>query len=176
MDDIQLLILQTPSLVYLKLASRRQEFDSAFNGSSWEQFIQTNLSSLATFKFFFSCTLRETDVMINIDSLLDSFRTSFWLNNIHSFVTCDYSMQHRIINLYTMPMPIAKTDSLSKSMNICSSPCVAIRWTISSMNVNCSPTLNWTDGMFDVRETEVLLLFNNIILSVLYFSHRHSQK
>jgi hypothetical protein len=45
-NDIQFVISQTPSLMYLKLISNRKEFDLAFNGSFWEQFIQTNFSSM----------------------------------------------------------------------------------------------------------------------------------
>ena len=150
-DDIQFVIFQTPSLVHLQLASRRKEFDSAFDGSFWRHFISLNLSSLATFQFFFSYTMSETDVIIDVDSLLHSFQTSVWWNNI----TCDYNLHRRMTNLYTMPILINKADHLLQSMDISSSPLIAIRWKISSIDVDFFPNLKWIDGIFDLASTEV---------------------
>ncbi|CAF2080216.1 unnamed protein product [Rotaria magnacalcarata] len=77
MSDIEFLLPQTPSLTHLKICSRWRAFDSAFNGFSLEQFIKINISSLAKFVFFFSCSLNNNDIMGNIDSLIDLFRTPF---------------------------------------------------------------------------------------------------
>lgn len=150
-DDIQFVIFQTPSLVHLQLASRRKEFDSAFDGSFWNHFISLNLSSLATFQFFFSYTMSETDVIIDVDSLLHSFQRLVWWNNI----TCDYNLHRRMTNLYTMPILINKADYLPESMDISSSPLIAIRWKISSIDVDLLPNLKWVDGIFDLTSTEV---------------------
>ncbi|CAM4917353.1 unnamed protein product [Rotaria socialis] len=108
MSDIEFLVAQTPSLMYLKICSRWRAFDSAFDGFSWEQFIKINISSLAKFVFFFSCSLHNNDIMGNIDSLIDLFRTPFWLNEKRWFITCDYYIQRKIINLYTTPICIKK--------------------------------------------------------------------
>jgi hypothetical protein len=159
-NDIQFVISQTPSLVYLNLVSYRKEFDLAFNGSFWEQFIQTNFSSMAKFQFFFSYSIYRNDVIIDFDTLIHSFRTSFWLNNI----ICDYNIQRKIINLYTMPILITESDNLWRSIGKSSTPSIAIRWIISSMDVNCSPKLNLIDGIFDVTSsTKVFLIFNTMI-------------
>jgi F-box domain len=144
-DDIQLVISLTPSLVNLKLFSRREIFDSTLNGSFWKQFIQTNLSSLDKFQFFFSYTMRDDDITIDVDSLIHSFQTPFFSSNK---IGCDYYIQRRMINIYTLPI-----NNLSQSIEISSKPSIAIRWTISPTGLN--PTLNWMDGMFDVTSTEV---------------------
>ena len=151
-DDIQLIISLTPSLVDLKLISRREIFDSTFNGSFWKEFLQTNFSSLEKFQFFFSYTIPDDDLMIDIDSLLHSFQTPFFSSNK---INCDYYIQRRMINIYTLPI-----NNLSQSIGISSKPLFAIRWTISSTDIEyLNPRLNWMDGVFDVISTEVFIYF-----------------
>lgn len=157
MNDIEFLLAQTPSLSYLKLCSRQETFDSAYNGFSWEQFIKSNISSLVEFELFFSYTLKNNDIMVNIDSLIDSFRTPFWLNEKHWFITCDYYIQRKIINLYTTPMCISKSDDLSRSLTNSFSPFVAIRWVVSPTEESCVPILCQTDGIFNINEAEVFI-------------------
>jgi hypothetical protein len=169
-EDIELVISQTPLLKYLTLGSHRTVFDTAFNGSSWEQFIQTNLSSLVKFQFFFFYTMSNDDTLTDIDSLLNSFRTPFWLNNKRCVVTCDYNMEKKIINLYSTPICWTKTSDIPTSLLKFRSPAVTIRWKMSSMIINCSPTVIWTDGIFYIAQTEVLHLFNYISFSSAFFN------
>ncbi|CAM4802575.1 unnamed protein product [Rotaria magnacalcarata] len=156
MSDIEFLLARTPSLTYLKLCCRQRLFDSAFNGFSWEQFIKINISSLAKFEFFFSYAFENNSTMFNIDYLVDSFRTSFWLNEKRWFIICDYFIQRKAINLYTTPMCISRSEDLSKSLSKSSATLVTIRWTVSPIDVSCLPILIWTDGMFGINETEML--------------------
>ncbi|CAF5167929.1 unnamed protein product, partial [Rotaria magnacalcarata] len=153
-NDIEFLLAQTPSLVYLKLGSRREVFDSIFDGSSWEKFIIANISSLKKFEFLFSYTLKNNNAMPNINSHIDSFRTPFWLNEKRWFVICDYNMQQKIINLYTTPICITKTDYLSQSLVYSFSHFVTIRWAVLPMNTSHLPILSWTDGLFDINDIE----------------------
>ena len=149
-DDIQLIISLTPSLVDLKLFSRRKIFDSTLNGSFWKEFLQKNLSSLEKFQYFFSYTMRDNEIITDVDSLIHSFQTSFSSNRIR----CDYYIQRRMINLYTLP--INNLHYLSQSIGISSKPSIAIRWISSSSNSqSLNPTLQWMDGVFDVTSTEV---------------------
>ncbi len=150
-NDIQSVISQVPSLAYLKLRSHRNHFDSAFNGSFWEKFIQTNLPSFIKFQFFFSYTMNQNDVLIDMDSLIQTFRTSFWSHNIQ----CDYNIQQRIINLYTTPISI----DFSRSMKISVCPTISIR-----LNVDDSPTLSWTDQVFDITSSIVTFSLLRFIL------------
>ncbi|CAF2138775.1 unnamed protein product [Rotaria magnacalcarata] len=154
-NDIEFLLAQTPSLVYLKLGSRREVFDSIFDGSSWEKFIIANISSLKKFEFLFSYTLKNNNAMPNINSHIDSFRTPFWLNEKRWFVICDYNMQQKIINLYTTPICISKTDYLSQSLVYSFSHFVTIRWAVLPMNTSHLPILSWTDGLFDINDIEI---------------------
>ncbi|CAF5012834.1 unnamed protein product [Rotaria magnacalcarata] len=155
-NDIEFLLAQTPSLVYLKLGSCREVFDSIFDGSSWEKFIIANISSLKKFEFLFSYTLKNNNAMPNINSHIESFRTPFWLNEKHWFVICDYNMQQKIINLYTTPICITKTDYLSQSLVYSFSHFVTIRWAVLSMNTSHLPILSWIDGLFDINDIEII--------------------
>lgn len=94
MNDIQFIISRTPSLVHLKWGSSRNKFDLAFNGSFWEKFLQTNFPSFAKFQFLFSYTMANDDAPIEIDFLIQSFKTPFYSNNIQ----CDYNTN---INQFT---------------------------------------------------------------------------
>lgn len=141
-NDIQFVISRTPSLVYLKLGSHRNKFDSTFNGLFWENFLKTNFPSFAKFQFLFSYTMSKDDAPIDIDSLIQSFETSFYSKNIQ----CDYNIQENTIHLYTTPILI----NLPRS----SSPSIAIR-----LNINGSSTLTWIDGIRDVISTEVFSIY-----------------
>ena len=156
MDGIKFLVSQTPSLVYLKLGWSRPELDSIFDGAVWEEFIENSLTSLTKFEFLFSSTkISVNDVFPDVDALIDAFRTPFWLNNKRCFVTCDYNIARKMINLYTTPIRFTPNDDLSKSIVTSPDPSIVIRWRISSTDASCSPTLVWTNGMFDITATNV---------------------
>jgi hypothetical protein len=104
MEDLECLLLLTPSLVHLKLVSSRSTLDSIFIGSYWEQFIQNNLLSLNKFQFFLTCNTDKFNDTNTLDSLILPFQTSFWLNDNHWFVICDYTLRESKIKLYTTPV------------------------------------------------------------------------
>jgi hypothetical protein len=103
MTDLEILLLLTPSLVHLDLVSSRSTFDSIFDGSYWEQFIQNNLPFLNKFQFFFTYNANQYNPTISFDLLILPFRSPFWLSNKHWFVTCDYIPRASQIRLYTTP-------------------------------------------------------------------------
>jgi len=94
----------TPSLTYLKLIGNLTLFNSSFDGFQWEKIIQTKLRLLKKFEFFFCILTYSNYRSRNIEILMDSFRTSFWLDKIHCFITCDYIANSRQIMLYTLPI------------------------------------------------------------------------
>ncbi|CAF5058329.1 unnamed protein product, partial [Rotaria magnacalcarata] len=101
--EFESILSLTPSLVKLKLISYRSNFDSITNGSDWEYLIRNTLSSLRTFEFFFSYTLRKGTDTEDLTLMIDRFRTSFWLQEKKWIITCDYFLTRNIINLYTTP-------------------------------------------------------------------------
>jgi hypothetical protein len=94
----------TPCLTYLKLIGTGTLFTSSFDGYQWEKILQTKLHSLKTFEFFFSILTYSNYRSHNIESLINSYRTSFWLERINCFITCDYIQNSRKILLYTLPV------------------------------------------------------------------------
>jgi hypothetical protein len=107
MEELELLLSRTPALVHLKLVSRERTFDSMFDGYNWEQFIRAKLHRLNKFEFFFSYIDKTDDDITNVDSLVDSFRTPFWLYDKRWFITCDYVFESQAFNLYTPSISIA---------------------------------------------------------------------
>jgi hypothetical protein len=95
------LLTRTPALVHLKLVSRRETFDRVFDGSYWEQLIQSKLPSLKTFEFFFWYSPYKRSNMIDIDSPITSFRTSFWLKEKNWIINCAHIIESPGIWLYT---------------------------------------------------------------------------
>ncbi|CAF1194459.1 unnamed protein product [Rotaria sordida] len=80
------------------------------NGQQWQQIIVNQLQKLKIFRFrmIFSFPVNNSDNNNNIekqiDLLLDTFRTPFWLDEHHWFVRCDWNPQTiDNISLYTVP-------------------------------------------------------------------------
>jgi hypothetical protein len=86
-------LTRTPALVYLKLISRRETFDYVFDGSYWEQLIQSKLPSLKTFEFCFWYSPYEKSNMIDIDPPITSFQTPFWLREKNWIINCAYIIE-----------------------------------------------------------------------------------
>jgi hypothetical protein len=110
-DKVYLLLSLTPSLVSLEIISQRSELDSIFDGHLWQQFIQTKLLLLRKFKFFFAYNTN-TVGHNSFASIITSFRTPFWLNDKHWFVTCEYVVTSSNIILYTIPVYMADYEIL----------------------------------------------------------------
>jgi len=102
--DVEQFLLLTPSLVYLKLIG-----DGNFlNGNRWEKFIQKNLFLLNKFEF---CFVAKRDYQQNgpdIESIIKSFQTTFWLETKKWFVIYEYIIEWpEEIRLYSIPICIS---------------------------------------------------------------------
>lgn len=89
------LLARIPALIHLKLVSKRRAFDRVFDGSYWEQLVQSNLHSLKTFEFFLSYEPKNKPDMIGIDFPINSFQTPFWLTEKRWIVNCAYIIADR---------------------------------------------------------------------------------
>jgi hypothetical protein len=103
------LLLFIPSLVYLKLIHGNKMLD----GNRWEQFIQVHLPHLNKFEFFFEELVGAKRTPGDVELIIDSFRTPFWLEHKKWFVICEYRMDGKYIYLYTIP--ICKSELLYQS-------------------------------------------------------------
>jgi hypothetical protein len=101
-DNLESFLLLTPSLVYLKLVG----LNFKINGERWERFIETNLSNLNEFSFYFVERNRIMEPEINPELIIGSFRTPFWIEHKKWFVICEYYPLSRNIRLYSIPICI----------------------------------------------------------------------
>ncbi|CAF3605222.1 unnamed protein product [Adineta steineri] len=99
---LQNLLQHLFNLCHLKI----ETWDISISGSQWEQIITTYLPKLKTFQLKMRNEVRANEPIENqINELLDSFRTRFWLVEHKWFVRCYGQSQNGInyIFLYTLP-------------------------------------------------------------------------
>ncbi|CAF1465635.1 unnamed protein product, partial [Adineta ricciae] len=101
MEHFRLVLTTVPSLTYLKLMSTRSVYGPVFNGSFWEEFIQIGFPQLKTFEFRFTYPIRDNGIVHSVNSIIASFRTSFWLQDKRWFTICDHFIKSKQIAVYT---------------------------------------------------------------------------
>ena len=107
-EELDLLLSHTPSLIYLKIISSRWKFDSLWDGSRWEQLIQTKLPLLNDFHFCFRFVVNYDSNFYSLHSIIRQYQTPFWLQDKNWLVTCDYVIgsSSSQIMLYTEPIHV----------------------------------------------------------------------
>jgi hypothetical protein len=96
------LLSSTPNLRHLTI-----ETGSVYrNGHEWEHIIITHLPKIKVFRlnmYFSSTNSRVTE--LEVDEILDTFRTRFWLDERRWFVRCEWNSldEFNSIFLYTLP-------------------------------------------------------------------------
>jgi hypothetical protein len=143
-DDLEVLFSLTPTLLHLKLNSRRKVIDSIFDGYYWQQIIQTKLRSLNKFEILFSCDVIEEDNAPSLRSLINRFQAPFWIEEKYWFITCEYVIRLNTIRLYTTPVNLTNFDSAIR--------CEAL----STDNIRYLITQS-TNGMADTTMNEVCM-------------------
>ncbi|CAF3335523.1 unnamed protein product [Rotaria sp. Silwood1] len=93
----------TPLLTYLKLTGTGSLFSSSFDGFQLEKLIR-KINSLKKFELFLHILTYYDYRSRNVELLMKSFRTSFWLDNMNCFITCDYIINSHKLMLYTLPI------------------------------------------------------------------------
>ncbi|CAF1661467.1 unnamed protein product [Adineta ricciae] len=101
MEHFRLVLITVPSLTYLKLMSTRLMYGHVFNGSFWEEFIQIRFPQLKTFEFHFTYPIQDNAIVHSVNSIIASFRTSFWLQDKRWFTICDHFIKSKQIAVYT---------------------------------------------------------------------------
>ncbi|UJR19860.1 hypothetical protein I4U23_022993 [Adineta vaga] len=157
-EEFQLVLSSTPSLVYLKLGSCLSRFDSIFDGYFWEELIQTKLPSLNKFKFCFKIIspLQEKQAP-SLSSIIKTFQSPFWLDHKRWLVTCDFTMKKRFgvseIRLYTN---VDENDDVE----------TVFRCEISSTSNIRLLTRRWTNetSKMIIAEMSLELLANELLL------------
>jgi hypothetical protein len=103
-DRLELFLSLTPSLTYLKLIG----YGNLLDGNRWEQFIQTNLSLLNKFELSIQEWRDVNQGRLNIESIIVSYRTSFWLEHKKWFVIGEIDNKvPNLIKLFSIPFCIS---------------------------------------------------------------------
>ena len=90
MDQLESLLSFTPSLVYLNIVSHFSTFTFLQRLSQWEHFIRHKLPLLEKLKFYAYTHEYRYENVQDIERILNGFRTPFWLEEKHWYVTCKY--------------------------------------------------------------------------------------
>jgi hypothetical protein len=100
-NQLELFLSLTPSLIYLKLIGE----DCAFDGKRWEQFLQVNLPHLNKFEFFLSSWKLTGQTRDDLELIIQSFQSPFWIEYKKWFVACEFHLnQPRQIQIYSIPI------------------------------------------------------------------------
>ncbi|CAF3597689.1 unnamed protein product [Rotaria sp. Silwood1] len=126
MDFVKSFLSLLPMLTHLRLIIESSLTDLLlFDGFQWANFIQTKLSLLNKFEFSFTHRAPDHSDSSSVELLIASFRTPFWLEVKHWFVTCDLEYKHyKQFHLYSIPIfqddfdyPVLRRDILYSTLN-----------------------------------------------------------
>ncbi|CAF0951201.1 unnamed protein product [Adineta steineri] len=87
MDKLEFFLSFLPSLTHFDLTSSGKPFEFVQRLSRWEEFIRYRLPRLNQFEFCIFCYCTDWE---NFDKVIAAFRTPFWLEEKHWFVTCQF--------------------------------------------------------------------------------------
>ena len=155
MTDFELVLSLTPSLVRLELISSRVKLDSILDGSDWARLIQTKLSDLKTFVFFFSYNLQQGNDAKELDLLVDRFRTPFWLHDKKWIITCDYVLQEKVIYVYTTPRCTIDFKQQLQSTKAFQPSSLKIRFNSALIDSDSHPVVHLMYATDDVTQSKV---------------------
>ena len=111
-EDLELLLSSVPSLTHFKLIGTGDFFD----GNRWEQFIQTNLPLLNQFELFVQNSRHVQYNQTDVETIIDLFRTPFWLEHKKWFLTCEYNIVSvQPMKLYSIPICVSTLIYQSES-------------------------------------------------------------
>jgi hypothetical protein len=95
--------------LYIKI-----KYSELIDGHQWEQIIRNYLPKLKTFRLKMSKTLfLEQNIQERVDRLVDSFRSSFWIDEHQWFVRC--FIKNRIVYFFTLSDRIIFCESICHS-------------------------------------------------------------
>ena len=113
------LLSLTPSLRSLQLVNSSSTGHCLIHGGKWEEFLREKFSQLTQFDFlFYRRSLKTFTSHAEIDSVLGSFRSVFWLEEKRWFVTYDYVKQIHQTRFYSIPYPITAFEYHLHAENI----------------------------------------------------------
>ena len=165
MNTVELLLSLVPALTHLRLIGDCPDLsNSIFDGSQWEAFIQTKLHLLNKFEFSFTCWKdygAGKTTYNNMESMIASFQTSFWLETKRWFVTIACSNHEYIQEINVHSIPFCEDDFHYPETwnNISCSVSTTIDNDVEIMENVRHLYLNLDQFMTDVIEERVSIIF-----------------
>ncbi|CAF1025640.1 unnamed protein product [Rotaria magnacalcarata] len=98
---LESLLLLVPSIERLQLIRSIDLHTFIAHLHQWVNFVETKLLSLTQFEFFLTDDQHDFNFMVDTESLIGPFRTSFWTEKKSWFAICDYIVSPRTVILYT---------------------------------------------------------------------------
>ena len=100
-NELESFLFLTPSVSYLKLKGRIDTFD----GKRWEEFLQVNLPHLDQFQFDIICHKMPKQTREDLELILQSYRSSFWIEYKKWFVGIDMNEEESYkFQIYSIPI------------------------------------------------------------------------
>ncbi|CAF3041796.1 unnamed protein product [Rotaria socialis] len=107
------LLKKMPNLTVLTLQTGKHNM----NGHRWKQFIVDYMPKLKTFRFLMFFYVNNEE---EIEEILDSYRTPFWLIDHQWFTRCHWELDNNkiLIYFYTLPYAFSFYSYIFKSSNV----------------------------------------------------------
>jgi hypothetical protein len=176
MKELLIFLSCIPILKYMKLIIWTDSSDSVIDGNRWENFISEKLPLLNKFEFFFDDLTYINRNSFNIQSYIQSFQTSFWIEKNHWYVTCDYIKPLSVIRLYSLPICNTLFTYYTNSKKISYSTLKTtddqsiLTCHVHELNLNLNETIESDD------EIQVLMKYYLIFIFLICFSRIINQK
>ncbi|CAF4218428.1 unnamed protein product, partial [Adineta steineri] len=149
------------------------------NGYEWEDFICKYLPKLKIFQFKMRFSpLINQNKLIELNEILDSFRTKFWIDEHQWFVRChwyasDEQYHLNFIDLFTLPYIFKEFLSYTGCI-LAKSTCPNddMHWSYNHVNQLCYRSSNFTNPIMsrihfsNIQHLSLSLLFNDQFLSI----------
>ncbi|CAF0847749.1 unnamed protein product [Adineta steineri] len=138
LDNEELLSFNIPSLTKLKIYFESSLFslknllknlpnlsqliiqidDIWIDGYQWEDIIRNYFNNVKIFQLLMFHRIHQDKIITEeIDYLIESFQTRFWLEQRQCFVRCDYHSEFGTTYLYTLPYGFCKFNRLISNMS-----------------------------------------------------------
>ncbi|UJR07083.1 hypothetical protein I4U23_011371 [Adineta vaga] len=138
-NELELFLLSTPSLIYLKVIGDKFLID----GNRWEQFIEINLSQLDRFEFFMNVPVVQKQTHADLDAIIQSFQSPFWIQHKKWFVVCEFTMSYSYkIQIYSIPIckTILEYKCDEEKVFVCSNSTISSWYDDSTIRNNSDKT------------------------------------
>ncbi|UJR14341.1 hypothetical protein I4U23_001337 [Adineta vaga] len=180
--EMENLLKSMPKLLFFKLTANGKQW---FNGQFWEQCLPLTVE---IFEFNFCTQLQN----LNVEIILETFQTSFWLDIKHWYVMLDYQMNPTMVHLYSLPFcdtqfyyrpsidPIQQCRSSITVNQICMKNVTKLTLDLSTLNSERKHLINDSSHYFPNVSTLILTdygchlsteLVVDFLQSILDFTH-----